>query len=224
MYGITVKSFAPLHYYNSLRQTIISSKIGHIARWLGVMLHKHAATRTIPGLWFILVGCRCLCGPIHGQTNLRNRVLYNKRLCPYTIQVRADFSLLANVITKTCPKLHVWQLFLLMRRRKRPYTGRGKGVFGQKIGCKEEVYNCIISCHNSLFAFVCFILKRRRERYENQWWTGDVIQELANMSIHASNGCISSQTTPHTISLRSSLCCANCLTVFGALNACITVV
>jgi len=24
-------------------------------------------------------------------------------------------------------------------------------------------------------------------RYENQWWTGDVVQQLANMSMHASN-------------------------------------
>ena len=35
---------------------------------------------------------------------------------------------------ETCPKLPVRQLFLLMWWRKRPYTGRGKGVFGQRIG------------------------------------------------------------------------------------------
>jgi hypothetical protein len=88
IYGITVKSFASLHFI-SLRQTIISSRIGHITRWLGVVLHKHAATRSIPGLWFILVGSRCVKGPIHGQTNLRNSMLYNKRLSIHdTISLR----------------------------------------------------------------------------------------------------------------------------------------
>jgi hypothetical protein len=42
---------------------------------------------------------------------------------------------------KTRPKLPVWQLFLLMPQRKRPYTERGKGVFGQKSGQKEEAYS-----------------------------------------------------------------------------------
>jgi hypothetical protein len=59
---------------------------------------------------------------------------------------------------------------------------------------------------------------------------------LKNMSIHVSNRCttpllhneiqtclqifkrLHSQTTPHTISLRDTLCCANCLTVYGPLN------
>jgi hypothetical protein len=36
---------------------------------------------------------------------------------------------------------------------------------------------------------VCDILKRRSEWYENQWWTGDMVQQLANMSMQASNRC-----------------------------------
>jgi hypothetical protein len=68
---------------------------------------------------------------------------------------------------------------------------------------------------------VCDILKRRCKRYENLWWTGDVIQQLANTSTHASSCCTRwllrneiltclkiirllhkhSQTTPHTIKL-----------------------
>ena len=53
----------------------------------------------------------------------------------------------------------------------------------------SDRYNCINSRQNSLFAVVCDILKIRCERYEDQWWTGDVVQQLANMSIHASNCC-----------------------------------
>jgi hypothetical protein len=59
----------------------------------------------------------------------------------------------------------------------------------------------INSRQNSLFAAVCFILKRRCERYKNQWWTCDVVQQLATMPIHASNCCTNCQTTPHTIKL-----------------------
>jgi len=91
-----------------------------------------------------------------------------------------------------------------MRRRKRPYTGRGKGVFGQILvknccyythqvftfhSSGSDRYNCIHSRQNSSFAVVCDILKRRCERYENQWWTGDVVLQHANMSLHGSNCC-----------------------------------
>jgi hypothetical protein len=81
----------------------------------------------------------------------------------------------------------------------------------------SDRYNCVNSRQNSLFAVVCDIFKRRFERYENQWWTGDVIrwqtcpytlQTVAQPDCCAtkfkhvwksSNCCTNSQTTPHTI-------------------------
>ena len=102
----------------------------------------------------------------------------------------------------------------------------------------SDQYNCINSRQNSLFAAVSDILKRRCERYENQWWIGDVVQQLANISIQASNCCITwmlcnkiqtslkivkllHKLSNHTItwsnSLHNSMCCTNCWTVYGAL-------
>jgi len=86
------------------------------------------------------------------------------------------------------------------------------------------------------FAVVCDILERRCEGCENQRWTGDVVQQLANMSTPASNCCTTwllrnkisnlfenRQTVAQTVqprhtgsnSLRKIPCCANCLTVCG---------
>jgi hypothetical protein len=60
---------------------------------------------------------------------------------PYMVKrICADFSLFANVITKTCPELPIWQLFLLMPQRKRPYTGRCKGYLDKRTVKKK---NCI---------------------------------------------------------------------------------
>jgi len=196
IYGITVKSFASLHFI-SLRQTIISSRIGHITRWLGVVLHKHAATRSIPGLWFILVGSRCVKGPIHAQTNLRNSMLYKRLSIHDTISLRKLQSL-GKCHNENMSRAACLATFLAYATKEETVYRKRKMSIWTKIGWKE-VYNCINSCQNSLFAVVCDILKRRCERCENQWWTGDVVQQLANMSVHTSNCCTNSRNTPHTI-------------------------
>jgi hypothetical protein len=79
--------------------------------------------------YFDTAGCpEDLKGPIHGQTNLYNRQKQTGSIHDM-ISLRRLCSLLVNVIMKICPKQTVWQLLLLMPRRKRLSTGRGKGVF-----------------------------------------------------------------------------------------------
>jgi len=50
----------------------------------------------------------------------------------------------------------------------------------------SDRYNCINSRHICLFSVVrvCVILKRRCERYENQWWTGAMVESSWNVMAH----------------------------------------
>ena len=70
----------------------------------------------------------CLKGPIHGQTCLRNIVLY-KRLCPYTI--RYSFVNRTNLVSKFsqyiyCFSLHVSGNYVpIIRRKYRTYATPG---------------------------------------------------------------------------------------------------
>jgi hypothetical protein len=51
----------------------------------------------------------------------------------------------------------------------------------------SDRYNCTHSRQNALFALISDILKRRCERCDSQWRTGDLVQPLSSMTIHASN-------------------------------------
>jgi hypothetical protein len=73
----------------------------------------------------------CCYGP-HTRSNkfAQKRVAQQQTLSVHETIRSANLSLFANVIKKTCPKLPVWQLFLLVSRKNRPDIERGKSVFG----------------------------------------------------------------------------------------------
>jgi hypothetical protein len=64
-----------------------------------------------------------------------------------------NFSLMADVITKTGPKLPVQQLFFFMPRRKRPIPEEEKEYLGKRV-VKKPIY--FLAHHISLNVFFHF--------------------------------------------------------------------
>jgi hypothetical protein len=109
-----------------------------------------------------------------------------------TVSIHDTISLRKLQSLGKCQRKHAqsvpfWQLFLIMRRRKTPYTGRRKGVFGRKIGSKEASVTIFFIC-----SCIWHFEKKMRTVWESMidWWRGTKARKHAHTRfkiLHNSN-------------------------------------
>jgi len=201
--------------------------------WYWVYLSPETATFLIYIFTFHHPRLIWVTGPIHGQTNLRKL----QSLCKCHNENMSKAACLAIIFA------YVTEEETIYRKRKRSIWTKDwlkrRSIFRHGNVIKElelflsfDYKNCLRMCLSTFSELLDLITVL--ESMMN-WCCGTPARKHVHTRFQSvaqpdccatkfkpvwklSNCCTNNQTTPHMISLRNSLCCANCLTVYGDLK------